>query len=138
MSSRAIESQKSQIERQPLAYYLQLSYPVTLYSDPEEEGYVAEIKDLPGCLTQGETLEETMQNIAEARELWIETTYEAGREIPLPTVESDENSSMSLTLPKALQQDLTIAAKQKGISTAQYIVSFLEELRSKGFVATDS
>jgi antitoxin HicB len=69
----------------PQEYFLKLSYPITLYPDAEEGGYVAEIKDLPGCLTQGDTLEETMQNITEAKELWIETAYEAGREIPLPS-----------------------------------------------------
>jgi antitoxin HicB len=48
-------------------------------------GYVAEIKDLPGCLTQGESIEETMKNINEARELWIGTVFELGRSIPLPS-----------------------------------------------------
>jgi predicted RNase H-like HicB family nuclease len=51
---------------------LNLQYPVTLYPD-QEGGYVAQIKDLPGCLTQGETLDEAIANINEARELWIET-----------------------------------------------------------------
>jgi antitoxin HicB len=68
---------------QPLAYYLNLKYSITLYPDVEE-GYVAEIKDLPGCLTQGETLEETINNINEARELWLETAYQANDEIPMP------------------------------------------------------
>jgi antitoxin HicB len=68
-----------------LEYYLNLQYTVTLYPDAEQGGYVAEIKDLPGCFTQGETLEETMTNINEARELWIETAYEAGDNIPLPS-----------------------------------------------------
>ena len=45
----------------------------------------AEIKDLPGCLTQGNTLKETINNINEARELWIETAYNAGDNIPLPS-----------------------------------------------------
>ena len=73
------------LEKPSLEYYLNLQYPVTLYPDVEQGGYVAEIKDLPGCLTQGETLEETMTNINEARELWIETAYEAGDNIPLPS-----------------------------------------------------
>ncbi|MBE9233091.1 type II toxin-antitoxin system HicB family antitoxin [Cuspidothrix issatschenkoi LEGE 03284] len=68
-----------------LEYYLNLQYLVTLYPDAEEGGYVGEIKDLPGCFTQGETLEEIMKNIHEARELWIETAYEAGDNIPLPS-----------------------------------------------------
>lgn len=72
------------VQPKPLEYYLDLKYPITLY--PEVEGgYVAKIADLPGCMTQGETLEETIDNINEARELWIETVYESGREIPLPS-----------------------------------------------------
>ncbi|MGB3655792.1 MAG: type II toxin-antitoxin system HicB family antitoxin [Rivularia sp. (in: cyanobacteria)] len=70
------------MEKQLLEYYLKLQYPVTVYPDTDG-GYVAEIKDLPGCLTQGETLEETMTNINEARELWLETVYENGEKIPL-------------------------------------------------------
>ena len=70
--------------KQSLESYLSLKYPITLYSE-DEGGYVAEIKDLPGCLTQGDTLEETINNINEARELWIETAYEAGDDIPLPS-----------------------------------------------------
>jgi antitoxin HicB len=87
---RTMKHQNTRGERQSLSYYLQINYPVTLYSELDEEGYVAEIRDLPGCLTQGETIAktiaETMQNIAEARELWIETVYELGREIPLPSL----------------------------------------------------
>ncbi|MGL5941501.1 MAG: type II toxin-antitoxin system HicB family antitoxin [Waterburya sp.] len=64
-------------------YYLNLKYPITLYPDVDG-GYVAEIKDLPGYLTQGENLEETINNIDEARELWLETAYESNDEIPMP------------------------------------------------------
>jgi antitoxin HicB len=72
------------VETRTLDYYLTINYPITIYPDLDG-GYVAEIKDLPGCLTQGETIEETIHNIDEARELWLETVYELGREIPLPT-----------------------------------------------------
>ncbi len=82
-------NQQIKTELKTLDYYLKLDYPITLYPDSEEGGYVAEIKDLPGCLTQGDTLEETVANINEARELWIETVYESGREVPLPNVESN-------------------------------------------------
>lgn len=66
-----------------LEYYLGLTYAVTIYREPEG-GYVALIKDLPGCMTQGETPDEFMANIEDARKLWIETAYEFGDEIPLP------------------------------------------------------
>jgi antitoxin HicB len=72
------------IEFRTLTDYLNLAYPITLHTDPEG-GYVAEIKDLPGCLAQGETIEETFQNINEARELWLETVFKLGKPIPLPS-----------------------------------------------------
>ncbi|MGB3641232.1 MAG: type II toxin-antitoxin system HicB family antitoxin [Rivularia sp. (in: cyanobacteria)] len=81
-----LKPEKKQIENQSLEYYLRLQYPVTVYPDADG-GYVAEIKDLPGCVTQGETLEETMANINEARELWLETVYENGDKIPLPATD---------------------------------------------------
>jgi antitoxin HicB len=79
-----ILNQKSKQSNKPsMDYYFKLQYPVTLYPDTEG-GDVAKINDLPGCLSQGEAMEETMLNINEARELWIETAYEAGDDIPLP------------------------------------------------------
>lgn len=68
-----------------LDYFLSLKYAISIY--PEDEGgYTALIPDLPGCITQGETLEEVFINIEEARELWIETVYNSGKkEIPLPS-----------------------------------------------------
>ena len=65
-----------------LDYYLSLKYPINFY--PESEGYTAIIKGLPGCMSVGATLLEAMDNIQEARELWLETAYECGDEIPLP------------------------------------------------------
>ncbi|GCA86184.1 hypothetical protein MiHa_04173 [Microcystis aeruginosa NIES-2522] len=42
-----------------LEFYLELKYPITIYPY-DDEGYVSEIKDLPGCFTQGETMKETL------------------------------------------------------------------------------
>lgn len=68
----------------PLEYYLNLTYPITVYPDPNG-GYVAAIKDLPGCITQGETADEMMENIEEARQLWIENAHDFDDPIPLPS-----------------------------------------------------
>ena len=40
----------------------------------QEGGFWAEAPSLPGCVSQGETLEETMANIKEAIDLWLEGT----------------------------------------------------------------
>jgi predicted RNase H-like HicB family nuclease len=66
-----------------LADLLARCYPVTLY--PEVEGgYTAQIEQLPGCISQGETLEEAMTMINDARHLWIETALATGIFVPTP------------------------------------------------------
>jgi antitoxin HicB len=40
-----------------------------------EGGYFVQIEDLPGCYSQGETVEEAMEMIEEARQLWMESMY---------------------------------------------------------------
>lgn len=58
------------------------SYTV-FYEADAEGGYVGIVPSLPGCHTQGETLEETEQNIKEAIELYIESLVAHGEVIPL-------------------------------------------------------
>ncbi len=43
------------------------------------------IQDLEGCISEGETLEEAMQNILDAKQSWLETAWEYGDNIPLPS-----------------------------------------------------
>ena len=68
-----------------LDYYLSLKYPISFY--PEPEGYTAIVKNLPGCMSVGETLSEATENIEKARELWVETAYECADEISLPAAD---------------------------------------------------
>ena len=74
---------KTQIKPIILNDYLNLSYPITLYPEPDG-GYRVMLADLPGCLSQGDTLEEAIANIKEAQIAWIETALECGDEIPVP------------------------------------------------------
>ena len=50
----------------------------------EGTGYLIEFPDLPGCLSDGETIEETLANGMEAKSAWIKAMREAGRPIPDP------------------------------------------------------
>lgn len=124
---KTLNQKNQQIEKPSLEYYLNLQYPVILYPDPEG-GYVAQIKDLPGCLTQGETLEETVANLNEARELWIETAYEAGDDIPLPSSNDSYSGKLLLRMPKSLHRRLAETSEQEGVSLNQYIVSLLSAM----------
>lgn len=121
---KTLNQKNKQIEKPSLEYYLNLQYPVTLYPDPEG-GYVAQIKDLPGCLTQGETLEETMANIQEARELWISTAYAHSDDIPNPCNDESYSGKLLVRMPKSLHRRLAETAENEGVSLNQYIVSLL-------------
>jgi len=57
------------------------SYSV-FYEAAPEGGYVAYVPALPGCHTQGETLEETEKNVEEAIELYLQSLVEHNEEIP--------------------------------------------------------
>ena len=48
----------------------------------EEGGYYASVPSLPGCYSQGETWEETLANIKEAIELYIEDMIESSEPVP--------------------------------------------------------
>jgi len=54
----------------------------TIIVEDEAGGYVALVPALPGCHTQGDTLQELMENVKEAIELYLETlTEEEKREL---------------------------------------------------------
>ena len=59
------------------------SYPV-IYEAAEEGGYISYVPSLPGCHSQGDTLEEAEANITEAIELYLETLVLHKNSIPVP------------------------------------------------------
>ena len=61
-----------------------------LIPDPEEGGYTVEVPALPGCITEGDTLEETVANAREAIAVWIKAAEIEGEEIP------EEKASLGL------------------------------------------
>jgi antitoxin HicB len=115
---------ETKTKRKPLEYYLSLKYPVTLYP-AEEGGYAVEIEDLPGCISQGDTIEEAERMIEEAKQLWLESVYEDGLDIPLPRNEEEYSGKFNIRLPKSLHRKLDKLAHRDGVSLNQYLVSTL-------------
>jgi len=111
-------------EIKPVEYYLELNYPITLY-EAEGGGYVAEIEDLPGCLTEGETLEEVNQRIEDARKDWIQAAYEDGVDIPLPRTDEEYSGKFMVRIPKYLHRRLAEKARREGVSLNQYVENIL-------------
>lgn len=72
-----------ELQHNSLSYYLSLDYPIDVY--PEDDGFTIMIHDLPGCMSQGKTMDEAMVNIERAKQLWLETVYATDKNsIPLP------------------------------------------------------
>jgi len=110
--------------RNDLGFYLNLHYPVTIYEDPEG-GFVAEVEDLPGCVTQGETMKEVFEAIEDARKGWLQIAYENGQGIPLPRGVEEYSGKILIRIPRSLHRVLIHAAKREGVSLNQYINSLL-------------
>ncbi|HEY9010178.1 MAG TPA: type II toxin-antitoxin system HicB family antitoxin [Devosia sp.] len=64
-----------------------LSYPVIVSPLTEEDGggFLATVPDLPGCMSDGETPSEAIENVQDAIEEWLDLARKLGREIPSPT-----------------------------------------------------
>ncbi len=59
-------------------------YEVIIYWSDEDQAFVAEVPELPGCAAHGSTQETALANAQEAIGLWIETAKELGDPIPAP------------------------------------------------------
>lgn len=56
-------------------------------SQEDGGGFLATVPDLPGCMSDGETPEEAVHNVADAIEAWLEVEMRFGRPAPVPTRE---------------------------------------------------
>jgi predicted RNase H-like HicB family nuclease len=57
-------------------------YELIIFWSDEDERYVVEVPELPGCMADGITYEEAVQNAQQIIFEWIETAESLGREIP--------------------------------------------------------
>jgi predicted RNase H-like HicB family nuclease len=59
-------------------------YEIILYWSMEDQAFIAEIPELPGCMAHGETQEAALANAKQAMSLWLDTAREFGDPIPVP------------------------------------------------------
>lgn len=109
-----------------LEYYMSLPYSIILQPSPEG-GYAIAIPELPGCISQGETVEEAATMIEDAKRGWIEAALEDCIEIPEPTRSSadDFSGKFNVRVPKTLHKTLSEQAKKENISLNQLILYHL-------------
>ncbi|MCL5070102.1 MAG: type II toxin-antitoxin system HicB family antitoxin [Actinobacteria bacterium] len=59
-------------------------YEIIIYWSNDDEAYIAEVPELPGCMADGKTYDEVLENVTQVIKEWLETAEELGREIPKP------------------------------------------------------
>ena len=109
-----------------------LAYPFTIRPLLKEEGggYLIEFPDLPGCMSDGETIEEAVTHGKDAMDGWIDACKKLGRPVPSPSIPAAESTYSGKVLqrfPKTLHARLAVRAKQEGVSLNQLILSLVAE-----------
>ena len=59
-------------------------YEIILYWSQEDDAFIAEAPELPGCAADGKTYQDALANIEIIIQEWLETAKELGRPIPAP------------------------------------------------------
>ncbi len=59
-------------------------YEIIIFWSDEDDAYVADVPELPGCMAHGDNYESALANAKEAIQLWLETAKEFGDPIPAP------------------------------------------------------
>jgi antitoxin HicB len=112
-----------------LPYYLSLDYPVEMFRG--EGAFFVHHPDLPGCMSQGDTADEALANLDDAREGWLRVALEAGQPIaePLGEDEMEYSGHISLRMTPTLHAALAASARRQGVSLNQLINTVLAEYR---------
>ena len=106
-------------------YYMGLPYKLEIVPDVEEGGYVARYPELPGCISVGSTLEETVNHVLDAKKEWLIAALEDGIVINEPVANDNYSGQFKLRIPKSLHRSLAEHSKAEGISMNQYCLYLL-------------
>lgn len=67
-----------------------MEYEITIFWSEEDGAYIAEAPELPGCMADGETPSQALENVEVVISEWIEVAKRLRREIPVPRGSCDD------------------------------------------------
>ena len=117
-------------------YYMALPYKLEIVPDAEG-GYVARYPELPGCITVGDTLEDTVNHVLDAKREWLLAALEDGIRINEPASADNYSGQFKLRIPKSLHRSLAEHSKAEGISMNQYCLYLLTRNDAVAYVGKD-
>jgi antitoxin HicB len=101
-------------------YYMDLPYTIELIRD-KEAGWFVRVKELRGCMSQGDTAEEALVMIQDAMRAWLEVAIEDSIPIPEPLPDEEYSGKFVVRVPRSLHRQLVEQAEREDVSLNQYI-----------------
>lgn len=111
-----------------LKEYLAKPYHLVLVESSDDDGlhgWVAEVEELPGCISQGATPDEAVDRIRDGMAGWISVALEDGIEIPEPYEHVTYSGKFMVRVPPSLHAALSRHAAREGVSLNQYVTAAL-------------
>jgi predicted RNase H-like HicB family nuclease len=104
----------------------------------EAGGYVASIQEFPGCIAEGNSAKEALQNLDNAAASWIEAALSTGYEIRDPISFDGYSGKVALRIPRGLHKQVAELAESEESSINQLLVAAISQYVSgsvafKGF-----
>ncbi len=101
-------------------------YPIHVSPIPADEGggYMVSMPDLPGCIADGETIDDAITEARDAFTAWVMAEQEDKGKLPTPKIYSGQ---FVQRIPKSLHRQLAKRAEIEGVSLNQLSATFLAQ-----------
>jgi antitoxin HicB len=106
--------------------YLKLPYTIEMIQQSDGSWFVG-VKELPGCISQGDTPEDAVEMIHDAMRAWIEVALEDGMPVPEPQVDEEYSGRFMVRVPRSLHRQLVQTADRQGVSLNAYCIAVLAQ-----------
>ena len=105
---------------------------ITPLSEEDGGGYMITLPDLPGCMSDGRTQDEAIENGRDAFAGWVCAQVDMGREVPPPqwrpeTAAENMSGKFIQRVPKTIHDRLVRRAKAEGVSLNSLVLTFIAE-----------
>jgi len=116
-------------------------YQVIIYWSEEDQAFIAEAPELPGCMADGSTRSKALANAEVIIREWLETAHELGRPAPKPqgrllsVAEAAQRVSLSVAMIRRYSATGVLPAKKVGrdwVIGERDLLSFFEKDRQRG------
>lgn len=99
-------------------------HPYTRKLIPSEEGgYSAYVQELEGCIAEGDTADEALENLSRAAIAWIDAQHELGQVVPTPKDLTSFSGRIALRIPRGLHKQASELAQEERVSINQFLMN---------------